>query len=677
MKKRVRLFLSLLLCFSLILPVFLQVKRADVLYAEDIDLSIRIGVLYSTKAVATATVASMSGGTAGIVKDLKYTPVFSFSSSTKIVAKKISGSCIVIGDGYESYDKCKKALSELDEFVSNGGPTPSPSPTPSPTPTPSPSPTLSPSPTPTPTEETTQSPSSEPTEDPTNEPTGEPSNEPTPVITPEPTIECTVEPTVEPTVTPTAMTTEAPTSAPTVTPTAQTTTDPNVPAIISDIEMPATFYVYTGSKWYIAVNSVEEDLEKILDGYFDMVSHTYGSNSIEVCGGSTRKYILSVDDKAAKVRIEPGEPTPSSEYPPLLESVQSSTYSVFYRGAFELHRQSKGNINVINVVDVEDYLYAVVPSEMSSGKISQYEERIEALKAQAILARTVAYKNIVYDGINANEVNITTTDQAYKGYMVVNDGSVRVYESSNGSKAVDQTRGQVLFYHGEMIDSVLYSDNNGGITEDSTNVWNGSPRDYYQIAPDPWTVAANDDNWTVEFTGKTINDKIIAVVGSNIGEVKYINIIERSGAGRITNTEIVGTKGTTNVLRGNNRGLLGLKAQLYDYNVPYRFTPVYTQEDPGNYLTEKAKYIFEGKYYTLNYIGDQYAIIGDDGFQYERITVYPNSETQRISVTGGGYGHSVGLSQDGALYASANGIKCEEILDFYYPGTEIGNFFGE
>ena len=62
-----------------------------------------------------------------------------------------------------------------------------------------------------------------------------------------------------------------------------------------------------------------------------MVSHTYGSNSIEVCGGSTRKYILSVDDKAAKVRIEPGEPTPSSEYPPLLESVQSSTYSVFYR----------------------------------------------------------------------------------------------------------------------------------------------------------------------------------------------------------------------------------------------------------------------------------------------------------------------------------------------------------
>ena len=79
----------------------------------------------------------------------------------------------------------------------------------------------------------------------------------------------------------------------------------------------------------------------------------------------------------------------------------------------------------------------------------------------------------------------------------------------------------------------------------------------------------------------------------------------------------------------------------------------------------------------MNYIGDQYAIIGDDGFQYERITVYPNSDAQMISVTGGGYGHSVGLSQDGALYASKNGIKCEEILGFYYPGTEIGNFFGE
>lgn len=678
MSKNTKTFLSLLLCVVLVVPVFFSMKKHGTNAAES-KLLIRFGIFYSSTARATIEVASMSGGSAGIIQNNIYVPVADFTSSQIVTGEKKSGSCVYIGEEYSSLDSCNKALDKLEEFVANGGVTPSPTPSPSPTPTLEPTQTPTQEPEVTPTEGPSQEPELTPTEGPSQEPEG------TPEITPEvtPTEDPSQEPEVTPEITPGVTPELTPEVTPEVTatfspdPTELTSDEGNVPMLLSTVTMPDIFYVYDGTSWLIGTQSVSDELQEILDGTYAVKEHTFGRNSVEIFFNGKSQYVLSTGDKLAKVRIEPAEPQTGSEHPAVLEIKTDSSNSSYYRGAFELHRQSGGNINLINVIDIEHYLYGVVPSEMYAGSVSQYDERKEGLKSQAILARSVAYKNVVYDGMNSYDVNITTSDQAYHGYMVVGKSSKRIYETANTTRAVDETRDLVLFYNGEPIRSVLYSDNNGGYTEDISKVWGGSPDDYYKVAKDKWTIASDTDHWTVEFTGKTYNEKVVSVVGSSIGKVNYIRVIERSESGRITKTEIVGTDNTTTVLRGNNRGLLGLKSQLYNYAVSDRLEPLYTETAVDKTLTPMAEYIFEGGYYTISYVGDQYAVIGDDGLQYEKIKVYPMSETQAISVSGSGYGHGVGMSQDGAAYASKNGVPCEEILAFYYPGTKIQNLYGE
>ena len=134
-----------------------------------------------------------------------------------------------------------------------------------------------------------------------------------------------------------------------------------------------------------------------------------------------------------------------------------------YRGIFVLQATRKGVV-LINILNLDDYLKGVVPSELSP---YQFRE-LEAQKAQAIAARTYAIKKA---GLNEDlgfDLDDTPKSQFYKGMNA---------EHPLSSLAVDLTRGQVVLYKGKLIDA-LYTSTCGGMTEDVEKIFNGPALPY-------------------------------------------------------------------------------------------------------------------------------------------------------------------------------------------------------
>jgi len=126
-----------------------------------------------------------------------------------------------------------------------------------------------------------------------------------------------------------------------------------------------------------------------------------------------------------------------------------------YRGKIEVFANTHGNVTVVNVIGLEDYVRGVVPNELSY-------PALEALKAQAIAARTYAVKNRGQFASEGFDLLPTTRSQVYRGLTS---------ETSLTSQAVEQTRGVVATYNGEPINA-LYTSTCGGRTEDAENIFN-------------------------------------------------------------------------------------------------------------------------------------------------------------------------------------------------------------
>ncbi len=126
-----------------------------------------------------------------------------------------------------------------------------------------------------------------------------------------------------------------------------------------------------------------------------------------------------------------------------------------FRGKIEVFANNHGSVTVVNVIGLEDYVRGVVPNELSY-------PALEALKAQAIAARTYAVKNRGQFASEGFDLLPTTRSQVYRGLTS---------ETSLTSQAVDQTRGIVATYNGEPINA-LYTSTCGGRTEDAENIFN-------------------------------------------------------------------------------------------------------------------------------------------------------------------------------------------------------------
>jgi stage II sporulation protein D len=129
-----------------------------------------------------------------------------------------------------------------------------------------------------------------------------------------------------------------------------------------------------------------------------------------------------------------------------------------YRGQIEVFANARGSLTVVNVVSMEDYVKGVVPNELPPGSFPE----LEALKAQAVAARTYAIKNIGQFASEGFDLLPTTRSQVYFGFAS---------EKALSSRAVDETKGIVATYQGEPI-AAYYTSTCGGRTEDGENILN-------------------------------------------------------------------------------------------------------------------------------------------------------------------------------------------------------------
>jgi SpoIID/LytB domain protein len=234
-----------------------------------------------------------------------------------------------------------------------------------------------------------------------------------------------------------------------------------------------------------------------------------------------------------------------------------------YRGDLWL-QTAGGSLTVVNVVPPDDYMRGVLPGEM----LPFWE--IEALRAQAVTARTYAAWKQSSAGEREWDVRDDTSDQCYGGHSV---------ETERTNTAVESTAGQFLFYGGEPI-RAMFSSANGGASENPGCVFNairvgdswgcadGWP--YLTVVPDPAELAAYDkrgpnpfaEPWSEHFSGSEIRAQIVADYGVDIGRFVSMAFNESPG-GRPISVVIRGSSRSVD-LNGDRflRFTLGLPSTL-------------------------------------------------------------------------------------------------------------------
>ncbi len=179
-----------------------------------------------------------------------------------------------------------------------------------------------------------------------------------------------------------------------------------------------------------------------------------------------------------------------------------------YRGFLTMTGGTPKGVVLVNVVNLEDYLKSVVPGELSPGQFGA----LEALKAQAVAARTYALKNKgQYKSLGFDLVS-TPRSQLYVGMSS---------EHPLSTRAVDETRGEVLKYRGELINA-LYTSTCGGKTEDAENVFAGRPVPYlksvecsYEKQPE-WQIEARTPVAPITVDGRNANLDVALLLGLGI-----------------------------------------------------------------------------------------------------------------------------------------------------------------
>jgi len=318
-----------------------------------------------------------------------------------------------------------------------------------------------------------------------------------------------------------------------------------------------------------------------------------------------------------------------------------------YRGSIEFVLVD-GAITVVNELPLNQYLYGVVPSEMP------HQAPFEALKAQAVLARTNTY---------------STLGDKYKNkpYQLFSDVFSQVYggminERESSNKAVDATSGIILTYNDKPVEATFHSVC-GGYMESFDWIWSGKPVGYSVPHADNADDNASDlssesafkdfiDNPPESFCNmnlrkfpaafdyakkyfrwqkvysraeleRVINKNMSKVIGKKvkIGSLKSLAVTSRGKSGKIRTMKVIGTAGSFEVNKELNVRRLLADSPLYSANF---------------YVETKG----------------------------------PSSLPTDFVIKGAGFGHSGGMCQVGAVGMAIDGYKYQDILEFYFPGSK-------
>jgi len=367
---------------------------------------------------------------------------------------------------------------------------------------------------------------------------------------------------------------------------------------------------------------------------------------------------------------------------------------VRYRGRLIFIRAAKG-FTVVNELDLENYVRGILKMEMSA------DWPFESLKAQAILARTYAVKNRGRFSKRGYDFDAGENSQVYRGINA---------EDPRTDKAVSSTTGLILTWSGEPAEIYYHSDS-GGATADIAHVW-GSTRPYLTSQPEVVNYTSPNSSWQATMTSAQLSS-ILSKAGKSVGNVTAIEPAQLDWAGRVVLLKVTGDRGVINMKAHDFRMAAGsrvIRSTFFTISrggaavpvtAPEQSAPVSSpRQQPASVssvtfnpkadpLTEMTKAgIFTSKE-LMEMLMDPakkegYLLIGNERLKNKQgapktDTPAPRAETPPARTgsgdfvfSGKGWGHGVGLSQWGAKAMADNGMKCEEILDHYFPGTKIG-----
>ncbi|MBQ2896793.1 MAG: SpoIID/LytB domain-containing protein [Clostridia bacterium] len=325
-----------------------------------------------------------------------------------------------------------------------------------------------------------------------------------------------------------------------------------------------------------------------------------------------------------------------------------------YRGQITLKVDKNGKITVINDVNIEEYLYGVLPHEMSTGF------PYEALKAQAVCARTYAVNNIGRFSEHGFDLTDNTLSQVYGGIKS---------EAPDCTSAVDETKGMVVLYNGKLAETFYYASSSGE-TLDVKDVWGSTTYPYLISVPDTYqsVIYPNGYTWEVAYTQsevtKLMNDK-----GFSLGTIKDITIDKTTPQGAVTSLTFVGERGSKTYTLGNTRTVLNLKSQVFKISKEYSRNEYKTTFLTSNGVTtsNNSGYVMSSD--GIKKVDAQYAV-SSTGIS----KVSPSFSEQaadKYVVYGSGYGHGIGMSQNGAKGMAKSGFTFDQILTHYFPGCTV------
>ncbi len=309
-----------------------------------------------------------------------------------------------------------------------------------------------------------------------------------------------------------------------------------------------------------------------------------------------------------------------------------------YRGDISILRPAgKSGMTVVNTLPVEEYVYGIIKHEISP------EWAMEAVKAQAVAARTYALASSNKHKADGFDVCATTDCQVYGGLES---------ETPRALEAVDATRGLVLFHSGKLITAYFHS-SSGGHTENSENVWS-SPLPYLKGVAD-FDQDCPYFKWEKKLTIAELN-QAVSRAGYNIGRLQAIELSplgnppaasnDRGVSGRVKHVRLLGTNGSVQITGAKMRTMLDLKSTLFDIT------------------TAAAQPVFAGKKSVRT--------------QLPQSSIRPvaGESADFVIINGSGWGHGLGLSQWGAKAMAekappGNTEYFKEILKHYYQGVEI------
>lgn len=290
------------------------------------------------------------------------------------------------------------------------------------------------------------------------------------------------------------------------------------------------------------------------------------------------------------------------------ENIDTKAHEYQKYGTIKLLHKASGDIEEL---PIDTYLYNVVSSEMPA------DFEIEALKAQAVVARTYTIYQIIHSNGKHVGADICDDSNCCQAWTSKEDRLLRWDESvreSNWNKivqAVDSTAGKIITYNGEPIDAFFHS-NSGGKTEIPVNVWGGTDYPYLQSVETSGEDEYSQYSSSVSITKNDLINKLkeshpdISINFENSDDIK---ILEYTDGERVKTVKF----GNINLSGVEVRKLFGLKSAKFDIR------------------------------------------IDEDMVNFEVV----------------GYGHGVGLSQTGSDSMAKRGCSFEEIIKHFYTGVEI------